>query len=52
MLREFLGEWLYWPVVVGVIGFAATSVLSNVSLCYSEIWDQIKELKRVKDGRD
>jgi hypothetical protein len=52
MLRSFLGEWLYWPIVVMTIGFATVSVFSNVSLAYSEIYDQFKELRRVRKKTD
>jgi hypothetical protein len=45
-LRDFLGDWLYWPIAAMVVGFAATTFLSNISLCYTEIRDQIKELHR------
>lgn len=47
MLESFLGPWLYWPVVIAVIGFAGVSVFSNVSLIYSEIHAQVKELFRL-----
>lgn len=50
MLRHILGEWLYWPIVVMAVGVAATALLSNVSLCYTEIRDQLKELWRIKNG--
>lgn len=46
-LREFLGDWVYWPIAAMVIGFAVTTFLSNISLSYTEIRDQLKELFRV-----
>ena len=47
MLLTFLGPFIYWPIAIALIGFCLTSVVSNVSMVYSEIWHQVKELKRV-----
>ena len=47
-LYEFLGGAVYWPLSVILISFAVVSTLSNISISYSEIYAQIKELKRVK----
>lgn len=56
MLRLFLGDWLYWPVVVLVVSFASGVMFSNISLCYSELIAQIKEARRLtgrrKEGSD
>lgn len=45
-MQTLLGPWLYWPIVVIVIGFAATSFVSNISLIYTELVAQIAELRR------
>lgn len=51
MLRIFLGDWLYWPVVVLVVSFASGVMFSNISLCYSELIAQIKEARRLTGRR-
>lgn len=45
-MQALLGPWLYWPIVVMFVSFAAVSVFSNISLIYTEINAQIAELRR------
>ncbi len=51
-LLHFLGPWLYWPLVICIAGFTAVSVLSNVSLIYTEVFAQIKEIRRLQNERN
>ncbi len=58
-LRAFLGDWVYWPVAIGsigvavlLVGFALQQSFVNVSLIYTEVRDQARELKRLRDERD
>lgn len=48
MIREWLTDWLYWPMVVVAISGAATWTLNCVSVTYSEVYAQLKELKRLR----
>ncbi len=47
-LEAFLGPWIYWPLVAAFIGFAVVSLLSNVSMIYTELRDQLRELRRLR----
>ena len=46
-LQEFLGPWIYWPIVVVVISGTVTWTLNCISVTYSEVGKQIEELRRV-----
>ncbi len=52
MIRQFLTDWLYWPMVVSVIAGSITWTLNCVSVTYTEIYAQIEELKRRKKEHD
>lgn len=52
MLQTFLGGWLYWPIVVLVISFTITVVINNISLWYTELREQRRELRRLAKSRE
>lgn len=52
-LEQYLGPWIYWPLVVvfvslaiAAVSFTLVAVQSNVSLIYSETLAQVREIKR------
>ena len=47
-LFEFLGPWLYWPMVVVVVSGSVTWTLNCISVTYSEVSKQIAEVARVR----
>ena len=48
-LLDLIGPVPYWLGVVMLIGMTAMFTVNAVSVCYSEIYAQIKELRRVKE---
>ena len=50
-LHDFVGPWMYWPAVVVMITGTITWTLNCVSVTYSEVYKQIQELCRVKNGK-
>ena len=48
-LIDIIGPVPYWLCVVMLIGMTAMFTVNAVSVCYSEIYAQIKELRRVNE---
>jgi len=49
MIREWLTDWLYWPIVAVAVSGAITWVLNCISVTYSEVAAQLRELRRIKN---
>lgn len=50
-LYTILGPWLYWPLVVVAISGAVTWTLNCITVTYTEVWGQVKELKRLAGSK-
>lgn len=46
-LYDFIGPWLYWSLVTVAVSGAATWTINSITILYTELHAQIKELRRV-----
>ena len=48
-LHDYVGPWIYWPIVTVAVSGAVTWVCNSISILYTEIGKQIAEIQRVKN---
>jgi hypothetical protein len=45
-LYDFIGPWLYWPLVVAIVAGTVTWTSNCISVTWSEGLKQIQEIRR------